>query len=929
MSSAAGVIIGCDRGNGGFVSHESGINGAPDGWAALRGVWIDAGNSPLGSGPFGADSAPGSRFVQIHNDAGETLTSLERMAVVPGELVTVDFDWKSDGSGRDRALDVELWDAENNRVHSRLGRLETAGGPEAFSRVTFSTTMEEAAGALSLRFVMPGSGGGQARDAHIDRVHLAGGTRVEPPPPQPVDFAYSHALLPGDSDERIIEKAAKTLPRPKQVAWQRLEETYFIHFGPNTFRGVEWGDGLESPSLFNPTALDVRQWTREIRAAGGRMLMLVVKHHEGFCLWPTRYTRHNVAASPWRDGAGDLVREVAEACAADGLKLGIYLSPADLYQIESRPVDHAAGAGLYGNGSVVRASRIPTDPASFGSDPSVVRTDLPPGAPVFEYEVDDYNRYFLNQLYELLTGYGPVHEVWFDGAHPKQTDPPQQYNRRAWYELIETLQPEAVIAIKGPDVRWVGNERGISRETEWSPLPIPRAPEDYDGGDMGAQDLGSRVRLTRGSHLTWYPAEADVPILHGWFWAERNAVRPVSELIDIYYRSVGRNSNLLLNLSPDRRGLIPENQLAPLRAMSQVIRQTFASDLAGGSTAAASTAHPAHPPGNAIDGNLDTWWEPEAGAAEPAIALTLPGEVEFDVVSLQEAIASRGQRVEAFAVDARSAGGGWREVARSTTIGHKRLLRLAEPQRASQLRVRFLESRLEPSLANLTLHRQAERVAEPAVVRSADGRVTITAAPGETIRFTLDGTNPDATSARYTGPLDMAGGGELRAAAFRENGSHSLPATRVFGILPDGWSARASAEAAAHPARNALDGDAATFWLADSATDGTPPHLVIDLAAALRIGGLVYGPRDNGTGSATDCTVEAFRIEVRRDDGDWQLVAEDTFGNIRNNPVEQTIRFPKVHTARELRFTAIRTLGGGPAASAATLTLLAPPPGEP
>ena len=386
--------------------------------------------------------------------------------------------------------------------------------------------------------------------------------------PAPIPYATEQVINEGDSDAVIAEKAAKVLPRANQTDWMRLERTFFLHFGVNTFNGVEWGSGREDPSIFNPAELDANQWLDAMQKFGGKMIVLVCKHHDGFCMWPTRYTPHSVAASPWRDGKGDEVREVADAARAHGLKLAVYLSPADLYQLRTNPKNPG---GYYGNGSSNVLSDIPTDPASFQRDPSKGRAPAA-GFTSYTYFVDDYNRYFLNELYELLTEYGPIAEVWFDGANP---DPSvhETYNYAAWYDLIRRLQPGAVIMGKGPDVRWVGNEGGVGRTTEWSVVPLPMSPDNCRWPDLQDWNLGGRDKLTPGSHLWWYPAEVNVTILdHGqWFWAPGKQPRSISQLVDIYYTSIGRNGNLILNLSPDSRGLIPDDQVLALRRLAQIV----------------------------------------------------------------------------------------------------------------------------------------------------------------------------------------------------------------------------------------------------------------------------------------------------------------------------------------------------------------------
>ena len=910
----ADVIIDGTTNNGGFVSPGTNFNGAPDGWSANSGVWIDSGNSSLSSAPFGADTVANSRFIQIHKDTGEILTSTATFTVVNGDMVNLSFDYKTAGSGNNTTLTVSLWDSLANTTYATLGSISATTTQSAFTKVSYSTTAASANANLRLRFTLTSGG----KDVHIDRVHLSGGVLTPPTPPVPIDYANVQELLTSDTDARIVEKAAKLLPRANQVTWQRMETTFFIHYGPNAFNGVEWGTGFESPSVFNPTALDAEQWVSEIENAGGKMVMLVVKHHDGFCLWPSRYTNHDVAASPWLAGNGDLARLVSDACAARGIAFGVYLSPADLYQIESNP---GFGSGLYGNGSRVQASVIPTAPASFSTSPGTGRTP-PASFPALNHTVDDYNRYFLNQLYELLTEYGPIAEIWFDGATPKQTNPPQQYDRQAWYSLIRSLQPDAVIAIKGPGCRWVGNESGIARETEWSPLPIPTHPDNHSWDDMTATDLGSRAKLSRASFLTWYPAEVDVPVLHGWFWAPNKTARTATELVNIYFTSVGRNANLLLNFSPDTRGLIPDKQLAPVRAMAQVVQQTFGTNLAAGATPSADSSHAEHPAARATDGNPDTWWEPTAGAPTPTFALTLPAPVTFDVVSLQEAIGQRGQRIESFAIDTWN-GSAWTPQSTATTIGYKRLIKLAAPVTSGQIRIRILQARLEPTLAEISLHRQADLVAEPGIARTVAGQATLSAVGGETIRYTLDGSEPTADSPLYSAPFGFALGGTIRAIAIRANGSKSLSITRTFGLAPAGWSATADTAQTSNPASYAIDGNPATFW--HTATDGSglsgpQPHtLTLDMTTPRWIGGFTYLPRQD---TVSNGIVKDYRIESSLDGSLWTTIATGSFANIQNNPVEQTVPFTSAIKARWLRFVSLAEVQSRTFSSAAEITVL-------
>jgi alpha-L-fucosidase len=728
----------------------------------------------------------------------------------------------------------------------------------------------------------------------------------------PIAYSIEHVVSDTDSEEVIAEKAAKILPRPNQSAWMRLEQTYFIHFGPNTFRAVEWGNGRESPADFNPTALDADQWVHTIKDAGGTMVVLVAKHHEGMSLWPTRYSGHSVAASPWREGKGNLVREVADAARRHGLKLGIYLSPADLWQLKTNPTNPA---GYYGNGSAKVASVIPTDPAAFTSDPALGRKAAS-GFGSHTYVVNDYNRYFLNQLYELLTEYGPVDEVWFDGANP---DPSvaEAYDYNAWYDLIRKLQPQAVIFGKGPDARWVGNEGGVGRTTEWSVVPLPVSADQYNWPDMTDGDLGSRSKLVPGSHLWWYPAEVNTSILHGWFWAHGKAVKSSPELIDVYYQSVGRNGNMLLNLAPDTRGLIPDDQIANLRGMAQVVGQTFARNLAEGATVTADSSIDGHSGASAMDGNLDSWWESAPGLRQAALTVTLSAPVTFDVVSLQEAVDLRGQRIESFAVDVWD-GAGWKQVDEQTTVGHKRLLRWASAVTSDRVRIRILGSRLEPTLAEVGLFKQADAIAAPSISeRAADGTVTIACGPGQRILYATRAETITPQSPVYLGPVSLPRGGHVSAACQAADDAVGLTAARyVPGYVPTGWELASDVRAST---AMAIDSDAATTW--EETAGDSPRSLTVDMKRTFELGGFYYLPRRDGK---PDGLIETYRFETSADGRTWTtLVDGGRFANIRNNPVLQEVRFPTV-IARYFRFTGLSSVDGDGEVSAAEIGVLPP-----
>jgi alpha-L-fucosidase len=652
-------------------------------------------------------------------------------------------------------------------------------------------------------------------------------------------------------------------------------------------------------------------------------------------MWPTRYTPHSVSASPWRGGKGDLVREVANAAKTHGVKLAVYLSPADLYQLRTNPKNPA---GYYGNGSSNQLSSIPTDPANFQSDPAKGRAPTP-GFTNYTYVVDDYNRYFLNQLYELLTEYGPIQEVWFDGANP---DPSvhETYNYAAWYDLIRHLQPNAVIMGKGPDVRWVGNERGVGRTTEWSVVPLPTAPEKFNWPDMTGGDLGSRARLTPGSHLWWFPAEVNTTILQNsqWFWARNKHPRTVTQLVDIFYTSVGRNGNLILNLSPDKRGLVPDNQVDALRRSAQILNETFATNLASGATITADSFNVTNNPVLAFDGNLDTWWEAGPGKTNGAVTFVWPKPVAFDVVSLQEAVDHRGQRIESFAIDTWN-GSAWAPADKIasdelTTISHRRLIRFKSPVTTTQVRVQVTGSRLEPTLGEVGFFKQSVSTLPPTISdRSTNGTISLSNQAGHRMVYTLDGSEPVAKSAIYTAPIPLPVDRSVtvRTASLLPNGQLGIEGSRTFaGLPPVGWKVVAvdseETEGGDNAAARAIDGDSSTIWHTRWNGDQQQPHsITVDMAAAHHIAGFVYLPRQDGL---LNGVVERYRFETSEDGVSWTTnIVQGSFANIQNNPSLQEVNFAPVNS-RYFRFTSLRAIWGSGWTSAAEITVIPAQKGE-
>ncbi|MEK3732560.1 alpha-L-fucosidase [Paenibacillus sp. FSL M8-0334] len=469
-----------------------------------------------------------------------------------------------------------------------------------------------------------------------------------------------------------IKAAAQIVPSERQVRWQEMELYAFIHFTVNTFTDREWGLGSEEPQIFNPTDLDARQWVEVCKSAGMTGLILTCKHHDGFCLWPSKYTDHTVAASPWRSGRGDLVKEVADACREGGLKFGIYLSPWDRHE------------------------------RSYGDS-------------------DVYNEFFLHQLRELLTNYGEVFCVWFDGACGEGPNGKKQvYDWDAYYALIRELQPEAVISVCGPDVRWCGNEAGHTRPSEWSVVPaylqdnekIQKESQQVDDGTFASRmdtqdiDLGSRDVIRGQRDLIWYPAEVNTSIRPGWFYhaSEGELVKSVDELMRIYYGSVGGNANFLLNLPPDKRGRIHETDAERLQALGDRLRSIFRHNLAKPAIIQASeTADELYAASAILSDDPHSYWRPREGTEQAWLEIDLREKATFDHVVLMEHIRS-GQRIERFTLEARRQGSEeWTELCNGTVVGYKRICRFA-PVTARWIRLTIHESRWYPTLSRIGIY---------------------------------------------------------------------------------------------------------------------------------------------------------------------------------------------------------------------------------
>ena len=464
----------------------------------------------------------------------------------------------------------------------------------------------------------------------------------------------------------LDERLAAVVPQERQVRFQQLEFYAFIHFTVNTFTDKEWGDGTESPEIFDPKKLDAEQWVTAVKSAGMKGLILTCKHHDGFCLWQSKQTKHTVAYSPWKNGKGDVVREVSDACKKHGIKFGVYLSPWD------------RNCELYGQGK-------------------------------------PYDDFFVAQLTELLTDYGEVFSVWFDGACGEGPNGKKQYyDWERYYSVIRELQPGACISVCGPDIRWCGNEAGYTRTAEWSVVPLRARDSEIVSEksqhedneefrirkvDARDADLGSRAMLENEQELIWYPAEVNTSIRPGWFWHEyeNDKVRSLEELVRIYNNSVGGNATFLLNIPPTPEGLLHENDVKRLGELGEYLERAFRTNLLDGAELTADNGNI-----EAVrQDNYSEYFTVPKGTTTAEITAEWASPVNVGNIVMKENILC-GQRVESFTVEAEM-NGEFTEVWKGTVIGYKRIVPLKNVT-AKAIRIRITDSRTEPALAFLGIY---------------------------------------------------------------------------------------------------------------------------------------------------------------------------------------------------------------------------------
>jgi alpha-L-fucosidase len=646
------------------------------------------------------------------------------------------------------------------------------------------------------------------------------------------------------------------IPDARQITWQELQFYGFVHFNMNTFSDREWGFGDEKPEQFNPTALDARQWARIAKEAGMKGLIITAKHHDGFVLWPSAYTEHSVKNSPWRDGKGDLIREFVDACREYGLKVGMYYSPWD----RNHP----------------------------------------------DYGKPEYITYMRNQLTELLTNYGEIFEVWFDGANggtgwygganeDRKVDKFSYYDWPTTIELVRKLQPGAMLfSDAGPDVRWVGNEHGFAYETTWSNLM-------RDSVYAGMPEFSEKWATGQENGTHWVPAESDVSIRPGWYYHtyEDHKVKTLPEQMEIYYKSIGQNSSLLINFPVDTRGLIHEKDEEAILKMAAKIKEDFAVNLAkDASFKSSSDRGKGYEVNNLIDGDFDTYWTTFDGEIQAFLELDFGKSVSFNRLLIQEYV-NLGQRVKAFSLE-KEVNGSWEKIAEGTTVGYKRILRFPDTE-AQKIRINFLDGKGIPLISEIGVFSAPALLFPPKISRTPDGKVSINSAEdGQQIYFSLDGNAPKVGENAYSGSFEVWEATTVQAIAMDSKSGKSSEVARVeFDLAKGNWKPISSDS----NARRAIDESAQTYWTSSN------NEFVMDLGNEVSLSGFTYLPMQARYPSGY---ISQYAFEVSMDGKNWKEISHGEFSNIQNSPTEQIVRFEPVAT-KFIKLKALKTTDGNKA----------------
>ncbi len=668
---------------------------------------------------------------------------------------------------------------------------------------------------------------------------------------------------------RQTEPPTPILPVPSQnqIEWQKLENYAFIHFGLNTFNDLEWGYGDTPATTFNPTDLDCDQWVQTIKAAGLKAVMLTAKHHDGFCLWPSQYTEYSVKNSPWHEGKGDMVKELSEACKRHNLKFGIYLSPWDR--------NHA------------------------------------------EYSHPEYVEYFHNQMKELLTNYGDIFEYWFDGANggdgwygganeKRSINPNTYYQYEKARETIKELQPQAVIfGGTCPDIRWIGNEEGWAEETNWSIA------------DKNTHQHCETTPDSNYQNLEWLPGECDVSIRPGWFYHPRedHQVRSLSHLVDLYYRSVGRNATFLLNFPVALNGKIHPADSARAIEWRKTIDNELKTNLLLNTKAETNNYRGQDhnfSPAKTVDGNWDSYWATDDNVTNAILTFSFPETQLLNRILIQEYI-PLGQRVIAFQIEYLN-NGKWFPIDthdKMTTIGYKRIIRF-KTVKTEKIRINFTEARGPLCINNVEAFYAPALLVEPVIVRDGSNRLLMQAGDHlSEIYYTLDGSTPSVQSPKYdrSNPVIFDRKGEVKAISYDpQNQRQSQISVKYFDIAATRFKIvnlhelaggkKELKEKLQKSAKTMFDGNGyTTFYLPASAKQ----EIVVDLGQKYNLKGFTYTPDQTRWGGGV---ITRYEVYV-----DNKPVAQGEFSNIKNNPIEQIITFPPTQ-GQKVRLVAKNIING-------------------
>ena len=641
--------------------------------------------------------------------------------------------------------------------------------------------------------------------------------------------------------------AIAPVPTPEQIEWQKMENYAFVHFGLNTFNDLEWGYGNTPAETFNPTQLDCEQWVRIIKQAGLKGVILTAKHHDGFCLWPTETVDYNISKSPYKDGKGDMVRELSEACRKHNLKFGLYLSPWDRH--------HA------------------------------------------EYGREGYQKVYHAQINELISNYGPLFEFWFDGANggngwyggtneTRSINPNQYYGYEEARRMIKEKHPDAMIfGGSVPDIRWIGNEQGWAGETCWSMYDEKKAGH-YRESQWGMEDAAQ-----------WLPGECDVSIRPGWFYHHRedHQVKSVPKLVDLYYRSVGHNSNFLLNFPIALTGQIHPTDSARAVEWYHTLQNELKTNLLKGIAPQATNTRGGQFGAEKVsDGNWNSYWATQDSVHTGALTFNLPAGTAINRVMIQEYI-PLGQRVKAFELEVKT-NNEWKAVETSdslTTVGYKRLVRFKTTQ-ADALRIRFTQSRGPLCINNVEAFLAPTLLQQPSILRNAKNEVHLRVVGNEAdIYYTTDGSTPTAASTRYEGPFILDGKATVKAITYDAQNQKASPvAARRFDLTASQYQVVRPTQGKTQQMFDGLG--YSTYYLPEGQRE-----VVFKLDKPYLISGFIYTPNQGRDASGHISQYECLI--------DGKKVAAGEFSNIKNNPIEQEIRFAPVK-GKQITLRCIRTV---------------------